>query len=114
VFGPPGSGPSSFSTIWIRILQSTSKKSKTKEFLDFYYFYEIDVNVPSKSNKQKNLFFVGILSPTDEKQEPDSDPDKSIVRICGSGSVPKRHGSTTKALYKWRTASVVDPALDGG
>jgi hypothetical protein len=41
-----------------------------------------DVNVPSKSNKQKNfenknLFFVGILSATDEKKlDPEPDPNQ--------------------------------------
>jgi hypothetical protein len=40
-------------------------------FLTFYLFLKTDVIVPSESNKQKTLkkilFFIGILSATDEK-----------------------------------------------
>ncbi len=80
---------------------------KSKKNLDFYYFLLLleflpsytDVNVPSKSNKQKNLrkknlFFVGFLTATDEKS-------RIWVQIFGSGSIPKCHGSTTlHAGYK--------------
>jgi hypothetical protein len=62
-----------------------------------------DVNVSSKSNTvnkktlEKNLFSVGILSYTDEKSRIRIRIwiRMSAVRICGSGSVSKRHGSTT-------------------
>ncbi len=40
--------------------------------------------------KKKNCFFVGIFKVTDEK----SRIRKSVVRVRGSGSVPKCHGST--------------------
>ncbi len=73
------------SEVWIRILLSASKNSKKN--LDSYCFvtsfglfiFENDVNVPSKSNKQKNFFqkkkknFVGTLKVNDE--------------IAGSGSI---------------------------
>jgi hypothetical protein len=60
-----------------------------------------DVNVPSKSNKQRNLylFFVGILSATDEKSRicirRRIRIRESVVRIRGPGFVPKCHGSIT-------------------
>jgi hypothetical protein len=46
-----------------------------------------DVNEPSKSNEQKNRFFVGVLKVNDENS-----------RI--PGSVPKCHGSETLAGTK--------------
>ncbi len=55
-----------------------------------------DVNVPSKSNKQKNLFFfifffVGVLM-------------RSVTKIAGSasksGSISQRHGSADPDLHK--------------
>jgi hypothetical protein len=67
VFGPPGSGSTSHRygsgsriLLWIRILLSSCKNSKKN--LDSYYFVTLfdflslknDVNVASKSNKQKN------------------------------------------------------------
>ncbi len=61
------------------ILLSSSKTSKKN--LDFYCFvtsfelfiFENDINVPSKSNKKKNLltknyFFVGVLKVNDENR----------------------------------------------
>ncbi len=55
-----------------------------------------DVNVPSKSNEQKNFektyFFVCNLKATDEKSR--IRLRYSVVQIHGSGSVPKCHGST--------------------
>ncbi len=73
------------------ILLSASKNSK--ENLDSYGFvtsfdflsFKNYVNVPSKSNKQKNFFFVGVL--------------RSTTKIAGSGSesgygsISQRHGS---------------------
>jgi hypothetical protein len=49
-------------------------KQKNKKNIDSYCYVtlydfltlEIDVNVPSKSNKKKNNFFVGVLKVTDE------------------------------------------------
>ncbi len=82
------------SEVWIRIriwmLLSSCKNSKKN--LDSYYFVTLfdflslkkDVNVPSKSNKQKKfnkkLVFDGILKVSDENsriqiQDPDSDPN---------------------------------------
>jgi hypothetical protein len=50
-------------------------------------------------NKQKNTFFVGILSATGGKSR--IRIGKSVVRTPGSGSVPepKCHGFTTLAKY---------------
>jgi hypothetical protein len=69
VFGPPGSGSISQIEVWIRILLSPSKNCKRN--LDSYCFVasfwlfislKNDVNVPLKSNKQKNFTnFLGIL-----------------------------------------------------
>jgi hypothetical protein len=65
-------------------------------------FLENDENVPSKRNKQKNfflnLFFVGILKVPDEKSRILIWIRKSVVRIPGSGSLPKCHGMTSKLL----------------
>ncbi len=70
-------------------------------FMPFYLRKrENDVNVPSKSNKQKNLernkFFVGVLAVKDENSRtwgririPWSE-----ARIRGSSSIPKCHRST--------------------
>ncbi len=60
VFGPPGSGFGS---------GSFSPSKNWKRNLDSYCFvtsfllfmFDNDVNVPSKSNKQKNFFFIGFL-----------------------------------------------------
>ncbi len=61
-----------------------------------------DVNVPSKRNEQKTLEekngFVGILRVKDENSRIWIRIHWSEVRIRGSGSVPKCHGSTTLAL----------------
>ncbi len=108
MFGPPRSGSV---IIFIRILPSTNKNSKntlisTILWLLFGFLFmktvKTDVNVPSKSNKQKKLlktFFVDILSATDEKSKIRIRSRirirKSVERIRGSGSVPKYHGSTT-------------------
>jgi hypothetical protein len=66
-----------------------------------------NVNVPSKSNKQKkivlkNKFFAGILKVNDKNsririQDPDPDPLVRGMdpRIRGSGSTPKCHESGT-------------------
>jgi hypothetical protein len=79
----------------------TSRKSKNN--LDFYCFFlllfdllplKTGISVPSKSNKQIKLIFVGILLAADEKQDPEPESE-SVVRICGSGSTPKCHRSTT-------------------
>jgi hypothetical protein len=64
------------------------------------------VNVPSKRNKQKignNFFFFGILKVLDVKSRIRSWIwiRKSVVRIPGSGSLPKCHGSTSATLC-WR------------
>jgi hypothetical protein len=76
----------------------------SKKNLDFLYFVTLfdflslknDVNVPSKSNKQKNcvknLFIAGMLKANDENsririQDPDPDPGS------GSGSISQRYGS---------------------
>jgi hypothetical protein len=41
------------------------------------------------------MFFVGILSASDEKRRNRIRIRKSVEKIRGSGSVPKCHGSTT-------------------
>jgi hypothetical protein len=66
-FGSSGSGDPDPSII--------KRKYSIKKNLDFYCYVtslwvlslKTDVNVPSKSKKQKNLFFVDILKATDEK-----------------------------------------------
>jgi hypothetical protein len=77
----------------IRILLSASKNSKKN--LDTYCFvtsfglfiFENDVNVPSKSNKQKNilqnLFFVGILKVSDENSRIRIHTKMSWIRNTG-------------------------------
>jgi hypothetical protein len=94
------------SEVWIRnrlrILLSSCKNSKKN--LDSYYFVTLFdflslknyVNVPSDSNKQKNVFkkivFVGILKVNDEKSRiriQDPDPGSG----SGSRSISHRHGS---------------------
>jgi hypothetical protein len=71
-------------------------------FCDFLSL-KTDVNVHSKSNKQKTFF--GIMKATDENSR--IRIRKSVVRIRGFGSVPKSHGSTKLAIlnsvYKSRT-----------
>jgi hypothetical protein len=71
LFGPPGSGSTSQEVwiririrllLWIRIRILLSSCKNSKKNLDSYYFVTLfdflslknDVNVPSKSNKQKN------------------------------------------------------------
>ncbi len=56
------------------------------------------VNVPLKSNKKKNLFFVGILKVNYENSRI-RDPDP------GSGSISQRHGSTDPDPHQ----NVMDP-----
>jgi hypothetical protein len=101
-FGLPDPNPHLFLFVRIRIW-ILSQQAKKLENLDFYYFSLIDflslktdVHVPSKSKSKKtlkkNLFFVGILSTTDEKSR--ILIHKSVARIRGSRSVPKCHGST--------------------
>jgi hypothetical protein len=69
------------------------------DFIMIFYLSRIDVNVPSKSNTQKTqekfCFFVAILKATDEKSRIRIRTGKSLIRIRGSGTVPKFHGSTT-------------------
>ncbi len=89
--------------LWIRILPATSKKSKKS--LDFgllfwLFTFEDWCKLPLISKKQKkklkNSYFVFILSATDEKSR--IRIRKPLVRIRGSGSVPKCHESA--ALQK--------------
>ncbi len=96
VFGPPGSGSSSqrYGSGSRSFYHHTKIVKKSWFCLPFLWllfdFLSVKtiVNVPSKSNKQKNLgknlLLVRILSATDEK---------SRIQIQGSGSVPKRHRS---------------------
>jgi hypothetical protein len=89
VFGPPGRICHYF--VRIRILPSTSKKCSTLISTILWLLFDFlsvktEVNIPSKSSKQKNFlnsYFVGILSDTVEK---------SRIRIR-----TKMHGSTTQA-----------------
>jgi hypothetical protein len=54
----------------------------------------------SKGNKPKKIFFVDILKATGEKSRIRIRIRirMSVVRILGSGSVPKCYGSTTMVL----------------
>ncbi len=72
----PDPDPWLFVLIRIRVLPSPSKLSKKNLdfFCDFFMtFYlrrlETDVNLPSKSKKQNNLFLFDILKATDEKSK---------------------------------------------
>ncbi len=67
-------------------LDPSITKQKSKKNLDSYWFvnsfwlfiFENDVHLPSKSNKQKSIFyiFVGILGRSiTKKQDPDPHPD---------------------------------------
>jgi hypothetical protein len=51
-----------------------------------------------------DLFFVGIMSATDEKSM--IRIRKSVVRIRGSRSVPKCHGSATLTTWREETITV--------
>ncbi len=82
--------------------QQANKVRKTLIFFLLLFDFlssQTDINVPLKSNMQKNLrkktyFFVGFLTATDEKS-------RIWIQIFGSGSIPKCHGSTTlHAGYK--------------
>ncbi len=106
--------------VWIRILLSSCKNSM-KNFDSLYFVTLFDflslknyVNVPSKSNKQKNFyknqFFVDILKVNDKNS-------RIRIRIhqleawirgsrSGSGSTPKCHGSATLFLNLKFTFSV--------
>ncbi len=76
------------SELMIRILQSSSKISEKN--LDSYCFLtslgllslKNDVNVPSKSNKQKTYYFCWLV-------------ERSLTKIAGSGagSISQSHGS---------------------
>jgi hypothetical protein len=64
-------GSKCFWAFWIQILLSSSKNIEKNldsyYYVTFFYFLSLknDVNVPSKSNKQKTLFFVGLLKVSD-------------------------------------------------
>ncbi len=49
--------------------------------------------VISKKTWKKKIIFVGIMKAIDDKSR--IQIRKSVVRTCGSGSLPKCHGSTT-------------------
>ncbi len=96
-----GSGPTCFwasririhlSKVWIRIRILLSSCKNSKKNLDSYYFVTLfdclslknEVNVPSKSNKQKKLCFkISFLLAS----------WRSMTKIAGSGSISQRHGS---------------------
>ncbi len=58
------------------------------------------VNVPSLNNKLK-IFFVCIFKAIEEKSRIRIRNRILIVRICGSGSESKRHGSGTLFCYQF-------------
>jgi hypothetical protein len=91
-----------FVPIWIRILPSTSKKVMNLDFYCFLIFLSLraDVNVPLKSNKQNSLnkkthFLLASCQPLTSRIRSRIRIRKSVQQICGSGSAPKCHGSTT-------------------
>jgi hypothetical protein len=55
---------------------------------------EMYVQNNKQKNFKKNLLSVGILKATEEKGRIRIRIRQSVVRICGSGSAPKCHGST--------------------
>ncbi len=98
VFGPPGSISQRYLIrirIWIWNLLSSLSKNSTKN-LDSYL-----LNVPSKSNKQKN--FWGKISFLLASW-------RSMTKIAGSGSISQRLGSPvririhTKMSWIWNTS----------
>ncbi len=97
--------PSLFERIRIRILPSTSKKSKKS--LDFYYFFYFLLTCylwrlfkcASKGNKQK----------TDEKAG-----SGSVSHWDGSGSILKCHGSTTLVFLDTFKSFTLCPAIFTG
>jgi len=91
--------------LWLWILLSSSKNSKknldSTVLLLLYDFLSLknEVNVTSKSNKQKNRNFVvvDVLKVTDEKAG-SAGSASPRYGIRGFGSLPKCHGSGT--LFK--------------
>jgi hypothetical protein len=93
VFGPPGYG--SISQIW----PGSGSSKNSKKNIDSYCFvtslYDFlslknDVNVPSKSNKQKKLRKIIFLLTS----------CRSLTKIAGSGSISQRYGSADPDPYK--------------
>jgi hypothetical protein len=90
--------------IWIRILLSSSKNSK-KNIDSYCYVTSLwlftlknDVNVLSKSNKQKNL--LAFWRSMTKIAGSGAGSISQETRIPGSGSVPKCHGSATLAASR--------------
>ncbi len=108
VLGPPGSGSGSASQRYgsgffyhqAKIVRQILIPTLLWLLFDFLSLKN-DVNVPSKSNKQKNFFklvFVGVLKVNNEN---------SWIRIrrSGSGSISQMHGSAYPDPYQ----NVMDP-----
>ncbi len=80
-------------SVHIRVWSSSKNSKKNLDFYCFVTSLKTDSNVPSKSKKQntlkkkKNIFFVDILKATNENSR--NRILTLVVRISGSGSVPK-------------------------
>ncbi len=77
------------SEVWIRIRYHQAKKNLDSYcFVTYFWLLSLKniVNVPSKSNKQKNFFKISFLLAS----------WRSMTKIAGSrsGSISQRHGST--------------------
>ncbi len=90
VFGPPEIGSSSISQIYGSgsFYHQAKKVRKTLIPTVFWLLLDFlslknDIYVSSKSNKQKNFFFIRFLLVS----------WRSMTKIIGSGSVSQRHGS---------------------
>jgi hypothetical protein len=79
--------------------------SAVSVLLNNLFSFQTNVNVPTLSNKQKNLgenkiFFVGMLNATEEESRIRIRICNPVVRIRGLGSVSRRHGHTQPILRK--------------
>ncbi len=107
VFGPPGSGFGSISQRYgsgsgsfyhrAKIVRKTLIPTILWLFLTFYLWKMYLQKVISRKNKNKNLFFVGILRVYDENSRIRIriHLSEAWIRGSGSGSTPKCHGSGT-------------------
>ncbi len=99
VFGPPGSGSISRSTLWIliRILQSPSKNSKKKHesycFVTFFWIFIFEKWC--NCTLSRKTFFISFLLASWRSMTIKLSRIRIICQRHGSGSAPKCHGSAT-------------------
>jgi hypothetical protein len=91
--------PDRFWAILIRILRLSSKKIRRtliSTFLLLLCFLEDCYNVPSKGNTQKKLIFITSWNPLTKWAG-----SWYVGHWCGSGSIPKCHGSIILQWSRW-------------